>query len=92
MLINNANFFILILRINRFVLPLAVLPFRCLSEIIDDVANIIYVFTRKTSKARIAVDTVESLIMDMADYGRFDFVDIDATQKDNRFKIKIMTR
>lgn len=69
-----------------------IVPFRCLSEVLEGFTDILCLFRRVSGKVFAATDAAENVLMLLQSYGPLDFVDVDIKSPETRIKVKVLLR
>ena len=92
MLTKKSHWLIFRLRAGSFSLPLAILPFRCLDEVIEGVIDFFSLF-RPIPKSVLSIITMLQVFFEeLRAYGSFDLVKIEAYDDKGPVRISILLR
>lgn len=88
----NSHWLIFHLRIGAFGVPLAILPFRCLDEVIEGVMDIVSLFRPFPKKVLSVVTMLQVFFAELRAYGKLDLVKVKAYDEKGPVRISIMLR
>lgn len=80
------------IQVNKVRVPIAVLPIRCASEVLEGALDIMYLFRFISQPAVVWGEFIQNFLTEFQYYGKFDLIDIDVKNKSDKFKMKILLR
>lgn len=88
----KSHWLIFHIRIGAFAIPLAILPFRCLDEVIEGLMDIVSLFRPFPKKVLSAVTMLQVFFAELRSYGHLDLVKVKAYDEKGPVRISIVLR
>lgn len=88
----KSHFLIFRLRVKGFCIPLAILPFRSLEEIVEGLTDIVSLFRPFPKKVLSAVTMLQVFFEALRAYGHLDLVRVSVRSEDGPVRVNILLR